>query len=107
MPRRDLLPVETVRGMRSTKKATRTFDAVEEAAAVLDRDWLAAGLEPGELGQTEEVAALFDRLVAAGRPPEILIAEWQGKSAAEILARERDPADRASPAPGMPLGRAS
>jgi hypothetical protein len=57
-----------------------------QAAAIIDGEWLAAGMTPQEIARDKELADLFSRLLASGWAVDALLAEWEGKSADEILA---------------------
>ena len=55
------------------------------AVDIIDQAWLEEGYSQKELEQSKQLADLLDRLVASGRSMDAVLAEWQGKSAEEIL----------------------
>jgi hypothetical protein len=52
----------------------------------IDQDWLDAGATREELELSRRLGDLFARELESGRTPEEINADWDGKSAEEILA---------------------
>ena len=59
--------------------------AYRQAMEIIRQEWLAAGKTEEELTQEEQIAELYDNLLASGCEPKQIRAEWQGKTNAEIL----------------------
>jgi hypothetical protein len=59
--------------------------ALRRAQEIIDESWLETGVTREELEQNKQVAELLDRLVADGRSVKGVLAEWEGKSAEEVL----------------------
>jgi hypothetical protein len=76
-------------------RAKNAKEADEIAARITAQNWLDAGYTHAALDQSAQVADLLDRLVAPGRPLDAVLAEWEGKTAAEIL-QAADVAPRAA-----------
>ena len=59
--------------------------AYRMAREIIDQEWIAAGVTREELDQADQLADLFDRLVAGGRSSKEINAEWQHKTPEDIL----------------------
>ena len=63
----------------------RTQRAYQRAMEIIRQEWIEAGKTEAELDQEDQIADLYDMLVASGRSEEEIDAAWEGKSNAEIL----------------------
>ncbi len=71
--------------MSSDEKQERYERAYQKAMEIIDQAWLEAGMTREEIEQDNQLAEIFDRLLASGRSIDDINAEWQNKSAEEIL----------------------
>ncbi len=58
---------------------------------VLDQAWLDAGMSLQELETNKRLADIFDQLLASGRTPEDINAEWEMKTPQEIICNHAPP----------------
>lgn len=58
---------------------------------VLDQAWLDEGMSLQELETNKRLADIFDQLLASGRTPENINAEWETKTPQEIICNHAPP----------------
>jgi len=71
--------------MSATENRNAAERAYGQAMEIIDREWLTVGVSQEELAHEEQLAEIFDRLVGSGRTVEDIRAEWETKTAEEIL----------------------
>jgi hypothetical protein len=67
---------------------------MQRAEEIIEQSWLEAGMTREEITQDQQLAEIFDRLLASGHPMDDILAEWQNKSAEEILREYAPPPEK-------------
>ncbi len=78
--------------MNATEPKTQAEFALAEARALMRQEWITAGKTEKELDQEEQLLALYSRLLSSGRSEDDIDAEWECKTAEEILHEYTAPA---------------
>lgn len=76
--------------MNSSARDERLAALYQQAMAIIDQEWLAEGVAPEELTQSERLAKLFSRLIGTGRTAEEILSGWEGSAAGSQVPRAHD-----------------
>ncbi len=63
--------------------------AYEKARQIVDKEWTAFGWSKADREAEDDLVELFEDLVAGGRLPEEILAEWSTLTAEQILSQYR------------------
>ncbi len=78
--------------MNATEHKTQAESALQEAHALMRQEWITAGKTEKELDHEEQLLTLYSRLLSSGRSEDDIDAEWECKTAEEILREYAAPA---------------
>jgi hypothetical protein len=71
--------------MNTSEQEAKSQRAYQHAMEIIRQEWLAAGKTQEELDQEDQILAIYEEMLASGRDPEEIHADWDNKSNVEII----------------------